>query len=507
MVYRRHTNFAMEAIEQTLNGNPDWGKKSTCIISRNGDLVTRMYLQVVLPSVSVPAGYHFRWLDKVGHAMINNIEVEIGGSRIDRHYTDWFEIYNQLTLPTGLRGAYDKMIGNVPELTNVVAGPTTTTPNGNYTLYIPLIFWFNRNPGLALPLIALQYHEVKVNIEFNNWSDVIWTDSNSLTVPSLVDVSLWVDYVYLDSDERKRFAQASHEYLIEQVQYTGEESISSARPNIKMNYNHPAKMLVWVMQKDDLNNPTSTTSSGGTTIPTGVTQFCGMQPLNYTDQFDETKARTDTTITTAAGTLWANGGARQFWYNLDNTLMDPNSGATAVSYPVSSRALGKYTWTGGKSPIETAKIQLNGQDRFTERPGSYFDTVQPFQHFDNVPGAAGIHVYSFALKPAEHQPSGSCNMSRIDNANLQIALKTSFQQMNYTLPLQYPNVPGSYPPASSASYYGTLKLHCVNYNVLRIMSGMGEESAHNSQLPGRCHSKPFWVNSVKNGFSSGVAAC
>ena len=169
-----------------------------------------------------------------------------------------------------------------------------------------------------------------------------------------------------------------------------------------------------------------------------------MQPLNYTDQFDETKARTDTTITTAAGTLWANGGARQFWYNLDNTLMDPNSGATAVSYPVSSRALGKYTWTGGKSPIETAKIQLNGQDRFTERPGSYFDTVQPFQHFDNVPGAAGIHVYSFALKPAEHQPSGSCNMSRIDNANLQIALKTSFQQMNYTLPLQYPNVPGSY---------------------------------------------------------------
>ena len=401
VVYRRHTNFAMEAIEQTLNGNPDWGKKATCVISRNGDLVSRSYIQVTLPQVRVPPGSHFRWLDKIGHLIIKSVELEIGGSRIDRHYTEWFEIYNSLTLPAGVRSAYDKMIGNVPELTDIVTGDptngTVTTPGSPYTLFIPLIFCFNQNPGLALPLIALQYHEIKINIEFNDWYNCCWTDDNTITVPSLVNVSLWMDYIFLDSDERKRFAQASHEYLILQCQYTGPESINNSKPNIKMNYNHPCKMLVWVVQKDDFTNPSVTTSSGGSTIPTGVTQFCGMQPLNFTDQFDETAARNNTTITTAAGSKWANGGARNFWYNLENTVQDPNSLTVAANFPVSTTGLNMYKWTGGKTPVEHAKIMLNGQDRFAGRQGTYFDTVQPFQHFDNVPSQAGIHVYSFAL--------------------------------------------------------------------------------------------------------------
>ena len=466
----------MEAIEQTINGNPDWGRKSSCIISRNGDLIFRMYLDIQLPQVTVPAGYHFRWLDKIGHILLKSVDVEIGGSRIDRHYSDWFEIYNALTLPTGVRSAYDKMIGNVPELTNIVVGPTTTTPVQPYTMHLPLIFWFNRNPGLALPLIALQYHEVKLNIEFADWTSCCWTDCNSLTVPSLGQVSLYTDYIYLDTDERKRFAQSSHEYLIEQLQFTGEESINNSRPNIKLNYNHPCKMLVWVVQKDDFTNPTATVSATGVAgqMPTGVTQFCGMQPLNYTDQFNETAARSDTTITTATGTIWANGGARQFWYNLDGTAMtDPNGGTVPALFPVSTVGLGKYKWTGGKTPIEYSKILLNGHDRFSGRAGTYFDTVQPFQHFDNVPNAAGIHVYSFALRPAEHQPSGSCNMSRIDNANLQIVLLPTFQQMDYTKPLQYPGVYSSYPPSASGGYIGVIKIYAVNYNVLRIMSGMG----------------------------------
>lgn len=482
VVYRRHTNFAMEAIAQTMNGNTDWGRRATCLISRNGDLVSRMYLQVTLPAVPVAGGKHFRWLDKLGHLLIRSVEMEIGGSRIDRHYSDWFEIYNQLTMPAGLRAAYKKMIGDVPELTRVVGTRTGTTTvysypfasdaasNGMapYTLYIPLIFWFNRNPGLALPLIALQYHECKINIDFNDWRNCCWTDDTNQVVPPLQNPQLYVDYIYLDSDERKRMAQASHEYLIEQVQHAGEESIANQTPQLRLNYNHPCKMLIWVCQKQDFYSAGSS----------GVSKFCGRQPLNYSDQFDETAARWDTTILTSST-------SPRFYRTLESNSISDYTGATPSTgdVDISDGQLGLYQFAGGKSPVDTAKLQLNGHDRFSERPGSYFDTVQVFQHFDNVPDVAGIHVYSFALKPAEHQPSGSCNMSRIDNANLQLRMLPTFRAYNYASPVANrgvmmggaeSNVTGLYAPASGPeSWVGTVKVFAVNYNVLRIMSGMG----------------------------------
>ena len=369
VVYRRHTNFALESIEQTFSGSADFGKRVTCQISRNGDLIHRVYLQVTLPTTAA----NTKWVDYVGLALMNYVELEIGGQSIDKHYPDWMYIWNELTLPQSKKLGYQKMVGASPNVADAYAPATPT-------LYVPLEFWFCRNPGLALPLIALQYHEVKINIQFETLANLskVGTVTGSLSA-----ASLWVDYVFLDTDERRRFAQLSHEYLIEQLQFTGSESITASANRIKLNFNHPVKELVWVLQRS-----------------------------------------------TPASNAWNN------YVNADGV-------STAVSTVNPNLA-----WNGSNT-MTAAKLQLNGHDRFTARDGDYFNLVQPYQHHDNIPNNTGINVYSFALKPQEHQPSGTLNMSRIDTAVLSFTAGA-----NYT----------------SGS---VIKTFAVNYNVLRVMSGMG----------------------------------
>jgi hypothetical protein len=429
VVYRRHTNFAMEAIEQTFNGTANFGKRVTCTISRNGDLIHRIYLQATLPQVTLQAsdgsGAQFRWLNYVGHNLINSVELEVGGQRIDKHYGDWLHVWNELTQEPGKQSGYAEMVGNVPELVNLLVqggegcdnyctggepGASSEVRNcaPEYTLYIPLQFWFCRNPGLALPLIALQYHEVKINLEMTDvkylcWDNVTGSATNNaiktrVASTGLVSASLYVDYIYLDTDERRRFAQVSHEYLIEQLQYTGAESVTSSNNKIKLNFNHPTKELVWVVQRDSFVACDDVTPAA----------WKGMQPFNYSD-----------------------------WW--DRSVLDSGYSLTRVE------------GLAGNNPVVTAKIQLNGHDRFSEREGKYFNLVQPYQHHTNVP-AVGINVYSFALKPEDHQPSGSCNFSRIDNATLLLTLT------NNTV---------------SSTNTAKVRVYAVNYNVLRIMSGMG----------------------------------
>ena len=285
--YRRHTNFAMESIEQTFSGQADFGRRVTCTISRNGDLCYRTYLQVTLPEINqsmkatADDGVYARWLDFPGEQLIAQVEVEIGGQRIDRQYGDWMHIWNQLTMSAEQQRGYFQMIGNTTQLTYItdpnfaaISGPCSATGGPNQvcaprnalpetTLYIPLLFWFNRNPGLALPLIALQYHEVKINIDFRPIGECLWsvtkldaTTSNGTVSTSvayqqsLVAASLYIDYVFLDTDERRKMAQNPHEYLIEQLQFTGDESVGSSSNKIKLNFNHPCKELIWVVQPD-----------------------------------------------------------------------------------------------------------------------------------------------------------------------------------------------------------------------------------------------------------------
>jgi hypothetical protein len=538
VTYRRYTNFAIESIEQTFNGQADFGRRVQCVISRNGDLAYRTYLQVTLPEINQlmgvgnyatgsNSGVYARWLDFPGEQLIAQVEVEIGGQRIDRQYGDWMHIWNQLTMTTEQQKGYFKMIGNTTQLTFItdpsfsdIDGPCDSTAPRQVcaprnalpetTLYIPLQFWFCTNPGLALPLIALQYHEVKINLDIRPIDECLWAVTSlncnvegeaytpgrpaPATIAynqSLVAASLYVDYVFLDTDERRRMAQNPHEYLITQLQFTGDESVGSSSNKIKLNFNHPVKELVWVVQPDQ-----NVDYCSSLTCDTLLFKVLGAQPFNYTDAIDalpnaihafggpagvaaDSRAYIDANglfHDAGAVNIDNNDGFTGYWNGptnpysqtnmggqgqtfdpatfsgliADDSTHNQNSGVSdAGTFVLSETSLDMHCW--GSNPVVTAKLQLNGQDRFSEREGSYFSWVQPYQSHTRCPDE-GINVYSFALRPEEHQPSGTCNFSRIDNATLQLVL-------------------------SNATVEGTktakVRVYAVNYNVLRIMSGMG----------------------------------
>jgi hypothetical protein len=510
--YRRHTNFAMESIEQTFQGQADFGRRVSAILSRNGDLAYRTYLQVTLPEINQDMksssssdtsvngnGVYARWLDYIGEQLISQVEVEIGGQRIDRQYGDWMHIWNQLTMSEEQRRGYFKLIGHTTQLTYItdpqfadIAGPCASSggpaqvcaPRNalpETTLYVPFLFWFCKNPGLALPLIALQYHEVKINLDIRPIGECLWavknlslhTGTQSVSMAyqqSLVAASLYIDYIFLDTDERRKMAQNPHEYLIEQLQFTGDESVGSSSNKIKLNFNHPCKELIWVVQPD-----ANVDYCASLTADQVLFKTLGAQPFNYTDAIDALPnavhafggpaevSGPNEFITTAGlfemagaidvqstGVWTGSGGGNQvpFAPNAAGAVNNGSALSDAGTFVLAETALDMHCW--GENPVVTAKLQLNGQDRFSEREGSYFDVVQPYQHHTRAPDT-GINVYSFALRPEEHQPSGSCNFSRIDNAVLQLVL-------------------------SSGTVAGTatakVRVYAVNYNVLRVMSGM-----------------------------------
>ena len=451
-------------------------------------------------------------------------------------------IWNNLTLPSDQRPGYHAMVGNTTELTfitdpsfNAIDGPCQANAPRQVcaprnalpetTLYIPFQFWYCRNPGLALPLIALQYHEVKINLDIRPIDECLWAvgslscgSTNAASSPaggrvntaynqSLVAASLYVDYVFLDTDERRRMAQNPHEYLIEQLQFTGDESVGSSSNKIKLNFNHPVKELIWVVQPDQNVDYCSSLDCNQL-----LYRLLGAQPFNYTDAVDalpnaihafgghDAVAQTTGSFIDGSGLFneagaidvsnvywWQQGdaaGATNTGYDQPNfapgfsgRIPYENSGVSdAGTFVLTQTSLTLHCW--GMNPVVTAKLQLNGQDRFSEREGTYFDLVQPYQHHTHTPDT-GINVYSFALRPEEHQPSGSCNFSRIDNATLQLVL-------------------------SNATVEGTktakVRVYATNYNVLRIMSGMGGLEATclimmmviiavNKGLKAVCHSK------------------
>jgi hypothetical protein len=385
VVYRRHTNFAMEAVQQTLSGTPDFGNKVTATISRNGDLVGRMYVECDPSDVLKET---FTFAPNPLHQLLKEMTVEIGGQQIDKHYGHWLNVWTELTEPTNVSildntGRYATAVTTRGADTEARVPPTpyqrmafgvksdgATVPVEKRAA-VPLQFWFCRNAGLALPLIALQYHEVKVSITFDTEANV--RDGTG----SLSSVQLWADYIYLDTDERRRFAQVSHEYLIEQLQYQSSGPASSH----KLNFNHPVKELVWCGQRSG-----NAGVHGGSATPMRIA-------------------------------LHSNSGTK---------IRDTN---------------------------DTVTLKLNGHDRFAARHDTYFTRTQPWQHHSNPgggPQADAISVYSFALKPEEHQPSGTCNFSRIDNAQLVFSNKVCGGSSN-----------------------DGLHIYAVNYNVLRVMSGMG----------------------------------
>lgn len=246
-VYRRHTNFSIESFERTVQDNPNFGTKNEITLFRNGDLITKMYLKIVVSNVVVPDNARFAWTRRLGHALLNSLEILIGGVRIDRFTGTWLDIWYELARSGNHDNGYAKMIGDVNLMTNF-----NNVNKPEYVIYIPLKFWFNKYIGLALPMIGILYHTVSIKMEFNTRERVIIRDNNfnvdNINELQFLDVSLLIDYIYLDAIERRKFASISHEYLIEQVQDTGPEPLETNIRRTLLHFNHPCKELIWAMK-------------------------------------------------------------------------------------------------------------------------------------------------------------------------------------------------------------------------------------------------------------------
>ena len=436
-LFKRHTNFAMEPFRINFSGQVQWGTKQTALIGRHADLLYSTYVEVTLPKLTAK-GEEYYWNNEqnsLGYNLIKYVELDIGGQVVDRMYSEFMYLWGNLTqdftgslkLVSLLSGpCIDNDIETGGSASRLRYGPDCGVdgrqqkPN---VIYIPLPFFFTRNPGAALPLIALQYHEVKINVLWNETQFIagnftkdvvtIGTGPDPQVLPPIQDLpqaiqaSLYIDYIYLDTEERRRMAQASHEYLIEQTQFNEEKGIVGVNNRIDLTFNHPVKELIWVVQ-----------------------------PALYTD------------CRFAAGTTITEPRLRPFSYD------------------------GDY--------IFDQLIQINGQDRLDRRYGDYFNKVQAYQHHTGVlgggiisafqsliaggqPGAGGafgtgVYMYSFALRPEEHQPSGTCNFSRIDTATIVMNMAST-------------GIPGVPSLADVGNF--NVRVYAINYNVLRVMSGMG----------------------------------
>lgn len=464
LVYRRHTNFSIEAVEAAFQGPVDFGKRATVQVPRNGDLVSRMWLQVTLPDLLAynvtpapsegqtvdvttklyqktsdkswwkdsattthqvawfSAGRYYsdsgltteivtwpymlagdtnydtstvysrptqrlRWCNGVGYALVAGCELEVGGSRIDKHYSEWWDVWSELSEKEEKRAGLWSLVGKYDEA--AYAATWTREQSAQRTYYVPLTFCYNRSPGLALPLVAMQYHSINVNFEFRPYMELLksyvlvgGTDTAVTALssksgglpPSLVDCKLYVDFVFLDAEERRRFAGTPHEYLVEQLQFLGDEAVNDSALNRKftLSFNHPVKELLFVY------------------VPAS----------SYA-------------VNTQSG----------------NSIFDYN----VPDYPA-------------EEVFSSVRLLLNGHDRFSERPGGYFRLVQPYQHHTRVP-TKKVYGYSFALTPEDFQPSGSCNFSRLDSAQLSVTLNPHVAQ-------------------------GRVKIYALGYNVLRVASGL-----------------------------------
>jgi hypothetical protein len=508
VLYKRHTNFAVEAMRVNFTGSPVYGQRVVAVVNRNADLVWKTYVEISLPDMQSPATDPV-WTSgaqrRIGYLLLQQIEVEIGGQIIDRHYGEWLYLWESLTANYDTSVKLDSMVGGSLGGTSTAAVSCKGRPE---VLYVPLQFWFNRNPGLALPLIALQYHEVRFNITLADSVDLVSATNfgsvsrASSALPPPRDMALYIDYVYLDVEERRRFAQESHEYLIDQLQYTGQQTITTASGRLDLTLNHPVKELIWVFQdarKSDCGS--TTTASVGYTQPFSYDDIVNRARLqiNGQDRFDERFGdyfwKVQPYQHHSGGAFWPTKNAQSFanalsvsgtpaTYTGTGTVNVANStthtltitsgtvipGMIITGTNAAGLLITAVSWTNATtatitttsfnatsaSDVYTLTFPATGTEQFADvaaitSTGTLTTLAQTYQ------AANPINVYSFAISPEEHQPSGTCNFSRIDTATLVFDSVTS-------------GAAGTFP---SKSFPYNFRMYAVNYNIFRIMSGMG----------------------------------
>lgn len=397
--YKRHTNFAMESIEQTVNSF-DFGRDTLSVnVSRNADLVYSGYMEVTLPAITGTTGTDTPvWNNGVGYHLFRKMELMVGGQTIETQYGEWMQIYNELSVSSDRRAGLNTMVGSV-DVSDSISTETALSLNNNATnaktLLVPLQFYFNRNPGLALPIVALQYHEINIKLSTRPLNQLCHAidaafapvvPTNPLTNASPPQMKMYLDYIYLGSEERQALVNSKQEILFEQVQQLPAGGAlpqsSAATGSVNLDFNHPVKELVWFHRGDNNTNGTSAS-----------TVYCALDN-------------------------WTGGTGAAF----DGVAITANHAIT-----------------------------FSGSDRVKSRGDAYFNLLQPYQHHTRVPTLPGLGMYSFALRPEEHQPSGSANFSRIDTGKL-----------NFT---------GSGLTGTAGQTQVTV--YALNYNVFRVSGGVG----------------------------------
>ena len=371
-VYKRHTNFAIETIEQNLEGSiTNNESKVTCIINKNGDLIHRSFLDIKFPEFPKfgdDLDKYTNWTNGTGYAYIKEVSLFIGDLLIDKHISEWFDIWNELTDNNN----DEHLLVNKNYAKNNTLKSNTGSNCKPLQCYIPLHFWFNRFIGSALPLLALQYHDVKLQFVLRDLRHLINTNHNEVAAAptQIPSVKLFVDYIFLDAPERKQFAEKSHEYLIEQVQFK-KDTLNTSN---NINFNHPVKELIWAVRNKNVGKESTTN------------------------------------VNAVANAVKNNSSST-------NTMDDGND---YFNYSTLNFNTTRTEFVGGFSsnePFEKAVVSFNGIDRFSKQKASYFRTIQPLTYHSKVP-RKHIYNYSFCIKPESLQPSGSCNFSRMQDCSL-----------------------------------------------------------------------------------------
>ena len=502
VVYRRHTNFAMETIEHSFVGTVGFDRTISSNITRNGDLITQMYLRVIINSVT-PLNSNFAWVRRLGHALIRQVDIDIGGTRVDRQYGTWLDVWYELARQGDHEPGYAAMVGDVPQMTNYDGNPKP-----EYILYIPLKFWFNKFVGLAIPIIALQYHEVYLHVTLEALERLIIRDCNfDINIISLGDVSVLVNYIFLDTEERRRFAIVGHEYLIEQIQWNGIERVLAPETRYRLDFNHPTKELIWatrnglyssnkafvyytnqdqwsvvdasciIIEKSISIGINPEPNVGGTWIEVASNDIQTVGNLNINNQNANVVYVNPESLSIGDYGI-TNKITADVTINDDGTIDCKNVVTTLtirdLSFPVERMTDTRFNQCdpivnifsnygllidGSINPVTEVLLQFNGQDRFDRREGAYFNYVQPEQHHSNTP-KDGVNCYSFALYPEDHQPSGTSNLSRIDDSDLTIVFADTSIRPTGSPDLGYFNEDNE------------LYIYAINYNILRVYSGL-----------------------------------
>lgn len=432
-VIKRTTNFSMEGIRQIFLSKPTLDTSSsqtyTCRIGRHGDLLGEVFMCFTLPEIYSDSEIQFRWIKNLANHMIVRYYVSVDTQVIDERWGDWMDVWNELSMTYDKKYGYDQMIGNVQEfiaprdlrprvtvrnnwlLYNLYPESTATSPSiPSRTFYLPLDFWFTKNPAVALPLVAMQYQNVDITIEFRNINQLYqvydrltaqWvspvhyaelqmergvpnprkvnigqflTFDNKDANTDSIDINAYLEcnFYYLDTPERTFIAANNQDYLIDRVYRQAFYGLSKGANNVELTLSNPIKEIIWVLRRSDM--------------------------YKFND-----------------------------WWNFTGNM------------PMDARA----------PTLNTARILWNGIDRFDDKPGQYFNSLQPYMHHTTQP-RAGIYAWSSALFPEKQQPSGAFNASMISKIDLRL------ETMNYT---DFDN-------------YDCIVFSVYN-NIFRIVSGSG----------------------------------